>query len=67
MPGNSWKQRTLSIFVNFSSSNMQNMTLVDNNILEIFNAFIVEERFKPIWIMLNEIFKKVMSKVNSKK
>uniref|UniRef100_A0A7C9E3S3 SWIM-type domain-containing protein n=1 Tax=Opuntia streptacantha TaxID=393608 RepID=A0A7C9E3S3_OPUST len=33
----------------------------------IFNAFIIEERFKPIWTMLDEIFKKVMSRVASKK
>ena len=34
---------------------------------EIFDAFIIEERFKPVWTMLDEIFKKVMSNVASKK
>ena len=36
---------------------------VNNNMAKIFNAFIIEERFKPIWTILDEIFKKVMSRV----
>jgi len=40
---------------------------VDNNMAEIFNAFIIEERFMPIWTMLDAIFKKVMTRVASRK
>ena len=34
---------------------------------EIFNAFIIEERFIPIWTMLDTIFKKVMTRVAFRK
>ena len=40
---------------------------VDNNIAEIFNASIIEERFKPIKTMLEEIFELVMIRVASRK
>jgi len=40
---------------------------VDNNMDEIFNAFILVERFMPIWTMLDTIFKKVMTRVAFRK
>jgi len=40
---------------------------VDNNMGKIFNAFIIEERFMPIWTMLDNIFSKVMIRVAFRK
>ena len=40
---------------------------VDNNMVEIFNAFIIEHRFKPIVTMLEDIFRIIMTRVASKK
>jgi len=40
---------------------------VDNNMAEIFNAFIIEVRFKPIKTMLEEIFESIMTTVASRK
>ena len=40
---------------------------VDNNMAEIFNAFIIEHRFKPIVTMLEDIFPSIIRKVASKK
>ena len=45
---------------------MPNVTR-STNMVEIFNTFILEERFMPIWTMNDTIFTKVMTSVTSRK
>ena len=40
---------------------------INNNVTEIFNAFIIEYRFKPMLTMLEDIFRSIMTTVTLKK
>ena len=41
--------------------------LIDKIVAEIFNTFIIEERSMPIWTMLDNIIKKIITRVTSRK